>query len=77
MHIVHIQKDGYESVTIDVRPQTGNAGAAGMAGNLIFGGLIGAAVDATTGATKQLMPNPIRIKLPPLTTPAVQPAPQP
>ena len=42
------------------------AGAAGMAGNIVLGGLIGAAVDAGTGATKQLKPNPVKVTLVPL-----------
>jgi hypothetical protein len=38
-------------------------GGAGMAGNVIFGGLIGAGVDATSGALKKLEPNPVVIQL--------------
>jgi hypothetical protein len=34
-----------------------------MAGNVILGGIIGAGVDAVTGATKKLVPNPIDVKL--------------
>lgn len=37
-----------------------------MAGNVILGGLIGAGVDAATGATKDLKPNPIEVKLVPI-----------
>lgn len=43
--------------------KTAGAGAAGMAGNVILGGLIGAAVDAGTGATQDLTPNPLVIEL--------------
>ena len=38
-------------------------GSAGMAGNVILGGLIGAAVDANNGATQDLVPNPLRVTL--------------
>lgn len=36
-----------------------------MAGNILFGGLIGAAVDAGSGATKELKPNPLNVRLVP------------
>jgi hypothetical protein len=36
-----------------------------MAGNVVFGGIIGAGVDAATGATKQLKPNPVVVTLVP------------
>jgi len=39
-----------------------------MAGNVLLGGIIGAGVDAATGATKKLTPNPIRVTLNPLKT---------
>ena len=34
-----------------------------MAGNVLVGGLIGAAVDASTGAMKSLVPNPVAVTL--------------
>ncbi len=37
-----------------------------MAGNILFGGLIGVAVDSSTGATNDLVPNPIEVKLAPI-----------
>ncbi|MFK7731666.1 MAG: hypothetical protein AB8B48_08615 [Pseudomonadales bacterium] len=36
-----------------------------MAGNVILGGLIGAGIDAGTGAMKDLTPNPVQISLTP------------
>jgi hypothetical protein len=65
--VVTITKAGYEQVTVNVTPQIASGGAAGMAGNIIFGGLIGAAVDAGSGAMKELKPNPIRVNLHPTT----------
>ncbi len=64
--VVTIEKEGYETVRVQVDSQIAGAGAAGMAGNVILGGLIGAAVDAGTGATLQLKPNPIQVKLVPI-----------
>ncbi|WP_246251740.1 hypothetical protein [Parasulfitobacter algicola] len=38
-------------------------GAAGMAGNVLIGGVIGIGVDAATGATQNLEPNPVMVNL--------------
>jgi hypothetical protein len=34
-----------------------------MAGNVLVGGLIGVGVDAASGATKELKPNPLAVTL--------------
>jgi hypothetical protein len=60
---VTITKAGYKTWTGQVTHQTAGGGAAGMAGNIILGGLIGAAVDAGSGATQQLVPNPLNVTL--------------
>ena len=65
---VTITKPGYETVDTQVVSSVSGAGAAGMAGNVIVGGLIGVIVDANTGATKELKPNPLIVKLVPATT---------
>jgi hypothetical protein len=41
------------------------AGAAGVAGNVLVGGLIGIGVDMATGASQDLVPNPVNVKLEP------------
>jgi PEGA domain len=66
---VKIEKPGYETTDTDVKSEISGAGAAGMAGNVILGGLIGAGVDAATGATKKLTPNPLKIKMEPILPP--------
>ena len=38
-------------------------GGAGMAGNVILGGGIGAILDANNGATQELVPNPLKVTL--------------
>lgn len=58
-----ITKDGYNPVHVTVTHKVGNGGGAGMAGNVVFGGLIGAGVDATTGAMLDLVPNPLNVTL--------------
>ncbi|HEX8170774.1 MAG TPA: PEGA domain-containing protein [Thermoanaerobaculia bacterium] len=75
---VTIEKEGFEAVHVHVMHKVGGAGSAGMAGNLILGGLIGAAVDAGSGAMFDLVPNPIRVnlvRLDPEAAPATTPAP--
>ena len=37
-----------------------------MAGNVLLGGLIGAAVDPSSGAMNDLLPNPVEVRLVPL-----------
>ena len=63
---VTITKPGYKTVQTQVVTTISTAGGAGMAGNVILGGLIGATVDLTTGAMKDLKPNPLTVKLEPV-----------
>lgn len=60
---VDLQQDGYQPATVSVESKVAGAGAAGMAGNILVGGIIGAGVDAATGATKSLRPNPVHVHL--------------
>jgi chorismate mutase len=46
-----------------VTHRTAGGGSAGMAGNVILGGLIGAVVDSNNGATQDLVPNPLTVTL--------------
>jgi hypothetical protein len=61
--VVTIEKPGFEPVETQVLSQVAGGGAAGMAGNVLIGGLIGIGVDAASGATKELKPNPLVVKL--------------
>ncbi len=63
---VNFTKDGYQPQQVDVKTQVAGAGAAGMAGNILFGGIIGAGADVATGATLEHVPNPVRVDLVPL-----------
>jgi hypothetical protein len=63
---VTITKPGFETVVTQVVATVSGAGAAGMAGNVLVGGLIGVVVDASTGAAKELRPNPLVVKLVPV-----------
>ncbi|MCZ4353167.1 translation initiation factor 2 [Roseovarius aestuarii] len=44
---------------VNVASKTGAEGIAAGAGNVLAGGIIGVAVDASTGATLEHMPNPV------------------
>jgi len=61
---VTIQKPGYKTWKGAVKHQTSGGGVATtIAGNALVGGLIGLGVDAASGATQELKPNPLVVKL--------------
>jgi hypothetical protein len=60
---VMISKPGFNSRTVVLQSEVGGGGAAGMAGNIFFGGIIGAGVDAGTGAMYEHKPNPLMVIL--------------
>lgn len=74
---VTISKEGFETLHVHVSTQIAGWGAAGMAGNVLVGGVIGVGVDAFSGGTLEHKPNPIRVTLVPLppSPPAVPAAP--
>ena len=71
---VEICKPNFESIVTDVQSSVKGAGAAGMAGNVLVGGLIGIGVDAGTGANKDLIPNPLAVKLVPAAPGCITPS---
>ena len=60
---VTVRKDGCDSVESNVTHKTASSGAAGVAGNVLLGGVIGLGVDAATGASQDLVPNPLKVSL--------------
>jgi hypothetical protein len=64
-YFVKIEKAGFKPVSVKVTHKTSGQGGAGMAGNVLVGGVIGVLVDAGSGATQDLVPNPIDISLEP------------
>lgn len=66
MYDVTFEKEGYKPFTSRLEPRLSGDGAAGMAGNVLIGGIIGAAVDASTGAMNDLKPNPLNAVLAPV-----------
>jgi hypothetical protein len=63
---VVFNKDGYKEAVIPVKTQVAGAGVAGMAGNVLVGGVVGVGVDAYTGAAFEHSPNPVHAVLEPL-----------
>lgn len=61
--VATISLSGFQTQTVDVKSEFNGGGA--LAGNLILGGLIGGAVDASNGSLNTLRPNPINVTLVP------------
>lgn len=60
---VLVTKAGCRPQQVRVTNRVASGGGAAMAGNVLVGGLIGAAVDAGSGATLELVPNPLNVTL--------------
>jgi hypothetical protein len=71
---VTINKDGYERQTIPLTKEVPGTGAAGFAGNILLGGLVGMGVDAATGAAQDHKPNPVIVTLQPVAPEPQRPA---
>ena len=59
-------KPGFETEVVTLTKEVPATGAAGFAGNIIAGGLVGMGVDAVTGAAQDHKPNPVMIELRPI-----------
>lgn len=62
----HAEKPGYEKGSVEIKTKMSGKGAAGVAGNVLAGGIIGMGVDAATGAALDHHPNPATIVLKPI-----------
>ncbi|GGC63931.1 translation initiation factor 2 [Chelatococcus reniformis] len=66
--------DGHYPVQIPVTTRLSGGGAAGLAGNILIGGVIGVGVDAATGAPLDHTPNPVIANMVPIESrPAAKP----
>lgn len=63
---VTISKVGYEPASVPIATKVAGSGAAGFAGNILLGGVIGMAADASTGAALEHYPNPVMVQLVPI-----------
>jgi hypothetical protein len=66
---VTISKPGFTEENVPVKTQIAGNGAAGFAGNVLLGGIVGMGADAYTGATLEHVPNPVSVSLRPLPPP--------
>ncbi|WP_457091688.1 translation initiation factor 2 [Microvirga sp. P5_D2] len=64
--VATFSKQGYQSQNVMVQTRVAGAGAAGFAGNVLIGGVVGMGVDAATGSTLEHYPNPVNVSLVPL-----------
>jgi len=70
--IVTVHKDGYQEATVPVSTRVAGSGAAGFAGNLLLGDIVGTAAEAAAAeAALEHYPNPVNVTLTPVA--AVQP----
>jgi len=68
--IVMVTKDGYKPAEVILKAEVSKTGAAGFAGNILIGGVVGGVADAVTGAALSHFPNPVKVTLTPLGEPA-------
>jgi len=71
---VTVNKEGYEPQIIPLTKEIPGTGAAGFAGNVLLGGLVGMGVDAATGAAMDHKPNPVIVTLQPIRPVSPHPA---
>ena len=74
---ITIQKEGFEPQVVQLTKDIQTAGAAGFAGNLLLGGLVGMGVDDATGAATDHKPNPVIVTLQRLAPPPPPRKPRP
>lgn len=63
---ITITLEGYQTRVVHVASKVQGGGAAGFVGNAVVGGVLGAAIDGSSGAMKDLVPNPVKVKLQPV-----------
>ncbi len=61
--VATISKPGYKTVTVDVSHGFSVGGGVAFLGNAMIGGVLGAAVDLSTGATDDLSPRRVDVSL--------------
>lgn len=60
-----IAKPGYRTITAQIDHRFSQGGAAGAAGNVLAGGPIGLGVDVLSGASQDIRPNPLTLRMQP------------
>jgi hypothetical protein len=70
---ISFAKPGFKTEVVTLTKEVPATGAAGFAGNVIAGGLIGMGVDAATGAALDHKPNPVIVTMVPIAPAASAP----
>ena len=70
---IEIVKDGYQPEVVALTKELTGTGAAGFAGNLLLGGVVGGVVDAASGAALDHKPNPVIVTMKPIRPPPPAP----
>ncbi len=70
---IDIAKPGYQPEVVALTKEITGTGAAGFAGNLLLGGVVGGVVDAASGAALDHKPNPVIVTLKPVAPPPPPP----
>lgn len=65
--------EGYREQQVSVTTDVSGGGAAGFAGNVLIGGVVGMGVDVATGAALDHKPNPVFARLEPIVVPRAAP----
>lgn len=60
---VSLTREKCEPTEVNVTHKTSGSGGAALAGNILAGGIIGLGIDAATGASQELVPNPINVTM--------------
>jgi hypothetical protein len=63
---ISFAKPGFKTEVVTLTKEVPATGAAGFAGNILAGGLIGMGVDAATGAALDHKPNPVIVTMAPI-----------
>jgi len=64
--VVTATMDGYQPAEAEVHSRMRAGGGTALAGNAIFGGIVGGVVDASNGSLNDLRPNPLHITMIPV-----------
>lgn len=72
---IEVVKAGYQPEVVALTKEIAATGAAGFAGNLLLGGVVGGVVDAASGAALDHKPNPVILTLKPVAPPPPPPRP--
>src|SRR3712207_2745830 len=70
--IATFTKPGYRPQQVTVGTQVAGGGTAGLAGNVLIGGIVGVVVDSANGSALDHTPNPVMASLAPGALPSAQ-----